>query len=276
MRTLALIALLVFFLLFVPATASAQYIGNPTGKTVPFGVEKNMFDKEAGFLEFDLGFSSQELDAEYEVTDGEGGTTLLDETSRLNQGSFVVAGGGHLNGFEIEGKLGFIGQKLEEDRLDKDPLDDAYGILLGTSARWGFSPVRHLRLGLGGQLAFTWSQGDAYVSDSEGLWKEDVELSLFTGQLFTGASLDFQLSNSVVISPYLGAGLEFVAGELEYDTWDCCCCVYERDLADFDEEDIGMVFGGFDLHLSRQYRVSVEARGKESSGAVVVSMGFRF
>lgn len=258
----------------LPVLAMGQYIGNPAGKAVPLSLQYQPLNRPAPFASLDFGVDSFSLDAEYNVDSG-ATPYVLTEKSRLNQVSAAFSMGANIYGFEFDAKIGGFGQEIEEESLSADPLDDAGGALFGFGARWGFSPVKHLRLGLGGQFTYSWSKGDTYVRDGSNVWREEVEMDLYNTQLFTGASLDLVLGNACLLSPYVGLGLEFIRGDLSYHSWDWHGWEADR-LADFDEDHVGFVFGGLDFHFDRRYKVGLEVRGKHSAASGFVSFGIKF
>jgi opacity protein-like surface antigen len=261
---------LVLLSFVAPITAFAQYIGHPAGKAIPLGVMRSRFGIGSGYAGFEAGYTDLDLEADYEVTGG-----FLRETSNLEESYFAVYGGGHTHGFELEARIGGAFQEIREHALTEDPYEDGGGVLVGGGARWGFSPASPFRLGLGGQFTYTYSEGDSYVSDGFTVFREDVELELWRGQLFAGCGVDLQAGREVTISPYLGAGLGFLDGELTIDSWDGPF-YYEEKVGDFDERNVGFVFGGIDIHAGRAFRVGVEGRGNGSGWVVAATIGWRF
>lgn len=267
--------LVIVLAVVAPLAAFGQYIGNPAGKAIPLGAPDERHHRTCGFAGLDIGYGSFDVDGDYDVvTDGFPGA--LHSTSDFRETYAAAYVGGNLFGFELEGRLGGTWIDIEDDALTSDPLDDSGGVLIGMGARYGVSPCELLRLGVGGQLQYSYSEGDTLVSDGYGLWREDVSLDLLRGQIFTGLSLDLEASRDFVCSPYAGAGLEFIAGDLtidDYDDWDWD----EEEIGEIEEEHPGFLFGGVDLHLAQRIRVGVEGRTDCRGGWLAqASIGFRF
>jgi hypothetical protein len=258
----------------IPLSASGQYIGNPGGKAIPLGAVPRGFRGAHGFAGIEGGYMDLDVDAEYRVQSGPV-TGLLRETSNLEESFFAVVGGAHTHGFEFEARIGGSFQDLHEGSLTRDPYEDGGGILVGAGARWGFSPVRPLRFGVGGQFSYTYSEGDAVVSSGASVFRDDVLLELWRGQLFTGLGLDIPAGKEVTVSPYLGFALEFVDGQLEIEQWDSFF-VYRERVGDFDEERIEVFFGGLDMHVTDEFRLGVEGRGNAAGWGAMASVGWRF
>ncbi len=267
MKTLAILAVVV-----APSVVCAQYIGNPCGKAVPRGAPGHRPPAVCGFAGLDIGFGSFDVDADYEVVSG-GVARTLRETSELRETYFAFSGGGNIEGFELEGRLGGTWIELRDDAFTEDPFQDGGGVLVGFGLRYGFSPAEFLRLGLGGQMEYSYTEGDTRVSDGVSVWKEDIELDLFRGQLFTGASLDLEAGRDLVFSPYAGAGLEFLSGELALDDW---FSPFDDEVADIEEKRVGFIFGGLDMHIGRRARIGLEARTNFDGWLAQVSFGIRF
>jgi opacity protein-like surface antigen len=270
-------AFVVVVVVLAPALAWAQYIGNPAGKAVPRGAPDERHHEVCGFAGFDFGYGSYDVEGDYDVVTG-GNPERLHSVSQLKESYFAASIGGNFSGFEIEGRLGGAWIDIDDDQLTEDPLDDSGGVLAGMGARYGFSPCELLRLGLGGQFQYSYSEGDTMVSDGRYYWHEDTELDLFRGELFAGASLDLEASRDVTFSPYLGAGLEFISGELSVDVEDPYGWVwYEDDVGDIEEENVGFLFGGLDLHLGQRFRIGMEGRTDCEGGWLAnMSFGVRF
>ena len=117
---------------------------------------------------------------------------------------------------------------------------------------------------------------DAIVSSGPTVFREDIELEYWRGQLFTGLGVDLQAGTDVTISPYVGAGLEFIDGELEIERWLSCCHVFRERVGDLDEDRIELFFGGIDIFVTEQVRLGIEGRGNGAGWGVATSVSWRF
>ena len=264
--------LVILVAIAAPAAVCGQYIGNPCGKAVPRGAPSYRATGACGLAGFDLGLGRFKVDADYDVVSG-GLFGTLRETSELRETYFAFSGGVNVEGFELEGRLGGTWIELREDLFTEDPFQDGAGVLVGLGLRYGFSPVEFLRLGLGGQFEYSYTEGDTRVSDGHSVWKEVMTLDLFRGQLFAGASLDLEAGRDLVFSPYAGGGLEFLKGELYLEDWHRW---FDDEVADFDEKHVGFIFGGLDLHIGGRARIGLEARTNFDGWLAQVSLGIRF
>ena len=212
-----------------------------------------------------------DLRSHYDTTDG-----VIREVSNLEEGYFAFYGGAHTNGFEIDAKIGGTFQELREKSLSSDPFEDGGGLIVGTSARWGYSPAYGFRFGLGGQFTYSYSEGRAYVSDDVGrIFRETLDLEFLRGQLFTGISFDLRPRRDVALSPYVGVGAEFIDGSLSIQTWDPWY-VYRREVGDLDEKRIPFGFAGLDLHFSRRFRIGIEGKGNDVGWQAAATVGVTF
>lgn len=250
-----------------------QYVGNPTGKARPLSLEAG--EEGGGFFGVEGGYTRTDVDADYDVVSG-GSLVLLQATSLMRESYFALYGGGYWRGFELEAKLGGSFQEIHEGALSADPFEDGGGILFGMGARWGYAPVEEFRVGFGGQFSYVFSEGDALVSTGSDLFREDIELELWRGEIFGGASLDLPVGPDVVLSPYAGVGAQFLDGEISIDKWDPYLWVLEEDLGDLEQDRYEFFFGGIDLHVRDEFRIGVEGRGNEAGWAVTASVGWRF
>jgi opacity protein-like surface antigen len=258
----------------VPVLGFAQYIGNPAGKAIPLGVTQTAFALGTGYAALEGGYLTMDVEAAYDTTLG-----VIEETSTLEEGYFAVVVGGNIEGLEIEAKIGGSFQELQEDWFDEDPFSDGGGIMTGMGARYGFSPFYPFRFGLGGQFQFVYSEGDSYVSSGTFVSHEEIELLVWRAQLFGGVSADLQLGNEVTLSPYIGAGGEFMDGDITLDRYYGCpygCYWDVEEIGDIDEDAIEIFFGGVDLHLSEEFFLGVEGRGNNAGWVVGGHVGFRF
>ena len=269
MRTTAFVAAL-----GLSALCWGQYVGNPAGKACPLSLKAHKGRPTFGFFGIEGGRIDTDIEGSYDVITGTS-PGFLKETSNFEESYFALYGGGHFKGFELEAKIGGSFQEIREGALSADPFEDGGGILIGAGARWGFAPVEGFRAGVGGQFSFVYAEGDALVSDGLALYREDIELELWRGELFTGVSLDLPVGPELVLSPYAGVGVQFLDGELTIDEpgpwW-----YLEDEVADLDEDRTEFFFGGVDLHAGRNFRVGVEGRGNASGWVVTVSVGWRF
>ncbi len=269
MKKLAVLAVLA-----APAVVCGQYIGNPCGKAVPFGAPGLRAPLVCGFAGLDIGCGRFDVDSEYDVMSG-GIPYDMHETSELRETYFALSAGCNLEGFEFEGQLGGTWIELREDAFTEDPFEDGGGMLVGFGARYGFSPCELLRLGLGGQLQYSYTEGETLVSDGLAVWDEDMALDLFRGQLFAGASLDLEAGRDLVLSPYAGAGLEFLSGELSLNDghdW----YSFEDEVGDIEEDRVGFLFGGLDMHIGRRARIGLEGRTNFDGWLAQLSFGVSF
>jgi opacity protein-like surface antigen len=271
MRKLGIILVLV-----APLAAFAQYIGNPAGKAIPRGAPDERYHDTCGFAGIDFGYGSFDVDGQYDVMTGDVPQTIH-TTSELRESYVAASVGGNFFGFEIEGRLGGTWIDVQDEAFTADPVDDSDGMLVGMGTRYGFSPCDLLRLGVGGQIHYSYTEGDTLVSDGTDLWAEDVSLDLVRGQLFTGMSLDLEASRDLVFSPYVGAGLEFISGELNIDADPYGGDWFKQKVGKIKEEQIGFLFGGVDVHLAQHIRVGIEGRTDCDEGWFAqASIGFRF
>jgi hypothetical protein len=262
-------------LMVAPLGAFGQYIGNPGGKAFPLGAVGRGFRVAHGFAGIEGGYVDQDVDAQYNaVTNGV--PRVVSTTSRLQESYFALFGGTHIEGFELDARIGGSFQTIKEQSFTEDPYDDGGGLLIGASGRWGFSPVKPLRLGLGGQFSYTYSEGDAVVSDGGGSYREDIQLDLFRGQLFTGLGLDLAVGKGVTLSPYGGVAAEFLDADLEIKHYTSSCCYWREEVGDLDEDRIELFFGGLDLFVTDQFRAGVEGRGNGAGWGVTTSVSWRF
>lgn len=256
---------LIAIVILTPLPALGQYIGNPTGKIKslnlwadPF-VERNVF----GHAGFEGGFIS---DWDFDFRDDVFGGTI---DGQLDEPYGMFTGGAHLWGFEIEGKLGGIGQDVElDDDFPGGPsiFDDfgSAGFFTAASARFGVSPVYPLRLGGGAQIAYSFAVDDIDF----GFVEEDLELDLFRAQVFGGIGVDLRASDDVLFAPYAGIGGAFLDGELHVD---------HHDIGELSEDDALFFFGGCDLHLFRHLRLGVEGQVNNGPGwSVAASVSVYF
>lgn len=259
------------FVALLPVTTLGQYVGNPAGKARPLGAVHGFYHDSRGFAGIEGGYTNLDVDAKYNTT-----SDILREVSTFRESYFALYGGGNVHGFEVEAKIGGAFQDVEEKALTEHPFEDGGGVLVGAGARWGVSPVEFLRFGLGGQFLFTYNDGEAIVSDGFTVSLEDVDMEVYRGDLFTGLGLDLPLGADVTLSPYGGIGAQFIDGEISIESWSTCCWTYRERLGDFDEERIEFFFGGLDIHVRDEFRISVEGRGNGAGWAVTASVGWSF
>ncbi len=264
----------VTLLLMAPLSAVGQHIGNPGGKAFPLGVVGEGFRVAYGYAGIEGGYLRQRVDSRYDVV-ADGVPGVLRETSTLQESYFAIFGGTHVHGFEVEGRVGGSFQDLHEGDLTEAPYDDGGGVLLGLSGRWGFSPVEPVRLGIGGQFMYSYSEGDAVVVDGDAAFREDIELELFRGQLFTGFGVDISVDADVTISPYVGVAADFIDGELNVEQ-SYSCCYWREEVGDFDEDRVELFFGGVDVFVTELFRAGVEGRGNAAGWGVTTSLSWRF
>lgn len=258
-------------LLFLPLCTFGQYIGHPAGKAFPLGVVHRGLSLAYGYAGVEGGYTDLDVDATYDTTSG-----VLREESKLEDSYFALYAGAHARGLEIEARIGGSFQNLGDTGLAEDPFEDGGGLLLGAGARWGFSPVEPLRIGFGGQFSYVYSEGDAVVSDGIRTYRRDIDLDLWRGQLFGGLGVDLPAGRDVTVSPYLGAGVEFLDADLEIRHWDSCCYTFREHLGDFDEDHLELFFGGVDVFFTEVVRLGVEGRGNGAGWGVAASIGWRF
>jgi len=267
MKKLAIVVVII-----APSIACGQYIGNPCGKVVPRGAPSERFPDVAPFIGLDFGFGRFDVEADYWLK-GAGLRLTEKETSVLREGYFAFSAGCNINGLELEGRLGGTRIELREDYFD--PYEDGDGILTGFGVRYGFSPAEFVRLGIGGQMQYSHTDGEAVFRDDGYVLIQDMVLDLLRGQIFTGASLDLDAGPDLVFSPYAGAGLEFLYGEVSEDEWFDWESFEEWGI-DIEEKRVGFIFGGLDMHIGRRARIGLEARTNFDGWLAQVSFGIRF
>ena len=257
--------------LCVPLVASAQYVGNPAGKTEPLGITQPQILFVRGMGGVEGGYHELDVKTRYDVKGGN-----IYEKSRLQEGYVAVTGSGHALGAELEAKVGITFPELKESAFAGDPFADGTGIIAGLGARWGFPIFSPVRLGLGGQFTYSDSSGNSGVPlESGGSSTESSNLTMWRGDLFTGLGVDLPFGRWSTIAPYLGAGIQLIDGKLKIKNWQSDYVFNER-MGTIKQDRLEFFFGGVDLFLGDNIRLGIEGRGNGNGAGVFANFCWRF
>ena len=262
--------LLPVLLLFVPLTVCGQYIGHPAGKNEPRGVTKPDVLYVRGMGGVEAGYNEVKTKTRYDT-----GAGVEESSSTLRDLYFALYGGGHALGAELEAKIGATFQDVRDTSLAEDPFENGVGVIVGGSARWGFQLFDRARLGLGGQLLYSQSDGESIVTLEGTRSLERVTSKLWRGEIFVGGGLDFPLGSTGTLSPYLGAGINLMDGKLTYRDHEPTYPGPER-FGTIKQDHLEFFFGGVDFFVMDQVRLSFEGRGNASGFGAFCNLGWSF